>query len=162
MSNNKNFLNSVYEICNYILNDFNQHWLSKNKLECSIAISKGASPINCFGFGWYQRLLFNGHKTVHVQNFWLVTILITLFFFQFNVLPQNEFLGTSMHFKPLQQFKRDLLIFIRNIIHSIYTNHAEVLKSLWHLPVIMVRLLIAVQIIQLDSNTEATNNNCYL
>ena len=65
----------IYENYNYLLNNFNQPWLSRNKLEeYSIAIhNKGAPPMNCFGFmdgavrpcsrpGQNQRILFNGHK----------------------------------------------------------------------------------------------------
>ena len=73
MSNS--IMNFVYKNYNYLLNDFNQPWLSRNKLEeYSIAIhNKRAPPINCFGFmdgtvrpcsrpGQNQRILFNGHK----------------------------------------------------------------------------------------------------
>ena len=50
MSNS--IMNFIYENYNYLLNDFNQPWLSRNKLEeCSIAIhNKGAPLVNCFGF----------------------------------------------------------------------------------------------------------------
>ena len=75
-------MNFIYENYNYLLNDFNQPWLSRNKLEeYSIAIhNKGAPLTNCFGFvdgtvcpgsrmGQNQRLLFNGHKRMHALKF---------------------------------------------------------------------------------------------
>ena len=75
-------MNFIYENYNYLLNDFNQPRLSRNKLEeYSIAIhNKGAPLTNCFGFvdgtvcpgsrtGQNQRLLFNGHKRMHALKF---------------------------------------------------------------------------------------------
>ena len=80
MSNS--IMNFIYENYNYLLNDFNQPWLSRNKLEeCSIAIHNKRAPLmNCFGFvggtvrpcsrpGQNQRILFNGHKQKHALKF---------------------------------------------------------------------------------------------
>ena len=85
MSNS--MMNFIYENYNYLLNDFNRPWLSQNKLEeYSIAIhNKGAPLMNCFGFvdgtvrphsrrGQNQRILFNGHKRIHVLKFQSVVI----------------------------------------------------------------------------------------
>ena len=68
-------MNFIYKNYNYLLNEFNQPWLSRKKLEeYSIAIhNKGAPLMNCFGFedgtvcpcskpGQNQRIFFNPNK----------------------------------------------------------------------------------------------------
>ena len=75
-------LDIVYENFNHLLHDFNQVWLSQERLEefsASIHL-KGAALDNCWGFidgtlrpccrpGQYQRHLYNGHKRVHGIKF---------------------------------------------------------------------------------------------
>ena len=70
MSNS--IMNFIYENYNYLLNDFNQSWLIRNKLEeYSIAIhNKGASLMNCFDFvdGTVRPCYRPGQNRIHALN----------------------------------------------------------------------------------------------
>ena len=78
MSNH--ILDLMYGRHGYLLNSFNQTWLSPQKLEeyANVISNKGAPLTNCWGFidGTVrplcrpgQRLLYNGHERVHVIKF---------------------------------------------------------------------------------------------